>query len=109
MITKNIFNFRREWLERLTFCSEFYENRWIGFVDKAFIYISQCLTMEAAILLILSRDQNRKLFFTGICLCFALENSSSKLHYIKGMHIGHLLTLFCILTAVILIFDIVRL
>ena len=42
-----------------------------------------------------------KYLFTGFGLCFALKNSSSKLHYIKGMHIGHLLTLFCILTDVI--------
>ena len=40
---------------------------------------------------------------------FSLENSSSSLHCIKGMHIGHSLTLFCIRTAVILIFVIVRL
>ena len=39
----NIFNFRREWLESLTFCSKFYENQWIGFVDKAlfvFLFLS---------------------------------------------------------------------
>ena len=45
-----------------------------------------------------------KYLFTGFDICFALENSSNELHYIKGMHIGHLQTLFCILTAVILIF-----
>ena len=40
-ITKNIFNFRREWLERLTFCNKFYENRWIGFIDIAlFIFLN---------------------------------------------------------------------
>ena len=36
-------------------------------------------------------------------------NSIIKYKHIKGMHIGHLLTLVCILTAVILIFIIVRL
>ena len=50
-----------------------------------------------------------KYLFTGSGLCFALENISSSLHCIKGMHIGHSLTLFCIRTAVILIFVIVRL
>ena len=39
-ITRNIFTFRRKWLERLTFCSNFYENRWIGFVDMA-VFIFQ--------------------------------------------------------------------
>ena len=41
------------------------------------VYISQCLTMESAILLILSRDQNRKTLIFRVWLCFALENSSS--------------------------------
>ena len=40
---------------------------------------------------------------------FALENSSILLYCIKGIHFGHSLTLFCIRTAVILIFVIVRL
>ena len=40
-ITKNIFNFRRKWLERITFCSKFYENQWVGFVDMAiFIFLN---------------------------------------------------------------------
>ena len=35
-----VFNFGREWLERLTFCSNFYENRWIDFVDIAlFVFL----------------------------------------------------------------------
>ena len=46
---QKFFNFRRKWSERLTFCSKFYENRWIGFVDKALFIFFQCLTMEAAI------------------------------------------------------------
>ena len=53
--------------------------------------------------------KSKKHLFTGFGLCFALENKPSLLHYIKRMHIGHLLTLFCILKAVILIFVIVRL
>ena len=65
--------------------------------------------MAAAILKTLSRDQIEKYLFTRFGLCFALENSSSLLHYIKVMHIGHSLTSFCILTALILIFVIVRL
>ena len=51
----------------------------------------------------------KKYLFTGFGLCFALENSSKLLHCIKEIHIGHSLTLFCIRTAVILIFVIVRL
>ena len=36
-----LFNFRREWLERLTFCRKFYKNRLIRFVDIAlFIFLN---------------------------------------------------------------------
>ena len=51
---------------KLTFFNTFYENRWIGFVDMAIFYISQCLTMVVAILKTLSRDQNRKIIIYRI-------------------------------------------
>ena len=40
-LTKIILHFRRNGLERLTFCNKFDENRWIGFVDMAmFVFLS---------------------------------------------------------------------
>ena len=73
------------------------------------VYISQCRLWRPPFCKPCHVTKIEKYLFTGLGLCFALENSSSSLHCIKRMHIGHSLTLYCIRTAVILIFVIVRL